>query len=554
MRILAGQFVGAWLMSLALTAGAMCALLLLQRLLAFEVNWQVAWLGAIAASIGGAMAWTLIRRPDWAEVARAVDDHAQLRETISTALHVRGANDPWSVATLENASNASRRVIVRQAFPVTPPRRWKLPLIAIATFALLALILPQWDLLGAIAEREEAERAREELIETVALVKAEEEQLSKLVEQTGDDGAKDRLDDAEETPEPRTADEVKRGAIKKLTSVKERLEELRQGAEGQSLDAMRRKMQDLRQPGAGPLNELVDALQRGDFAGAFAKLDDLQNRIASGEMSDAEKQRLAEQLQQLAQQLEEISKARSELAQQLQALGLDGALANNPEALQQALEQMQGLTDEQKQQLMQMAEGLQQCENQLGQMAQQMAEAGGQMMEGMDPGALGALGEMLGEMEMLEAEMAACDAGIGQCNAGLARLGQGMGTSPSIFTVPKKGQGQGNRGLASGAPGEIEEAPFKTNKERTSGRTQEGPIIGVRLVQEGQVVGESRAEYTDVVRAADEVAREAIEDNVIPREYHDAVKRYFGKLQSKVETEKAGEPDDDTESETQEKK
>ena len=49
---------------------------------------------------------------------------------------------------------------------------------------------------------------------------------------------------------------------------------------------------------------------------------------------------------------------------------------------------------------------------------------------------------------------------------------------------------------------------------------------------------------------------EAIEDNVIPREYHDAVKHYFGRLKAKAQAEeiKASKPAAPAAEDTGEKK
>ena len=61
-----------------------------------------------------------------------------------------------------------------------------------------------------------------------------------------------------------------------------------------------------------------------------------------------------------------------------------------------------------------------------------------------------------------------------------------------------------------------------------------GPTIGTMLVQGEQIKGESRAQFQATADAAEAQASEAIQNNTIPREYHDAIKHYFGELKKKV--------------------
>ena len=49
-----------------------------------------------------------------------------------------------------------------------------------------------------------------------------------------------------------------------------------------------------------------------------------------------------------------------------------------------------------------------------------------------------------------------------------------------------------------------------------------------------QIKGESKKQFADAVEKADKAATEAIDNKTIPREYHDAVKNYFGRLQKKA--------------------
>ena len=50
------------------------------------------------------------------------------------------------------------------------------------------------------------------------------------------------------------------------------------------------------------------------------------------------------------------------------------------------------------------------------------------------------------------------------------------------------------------------------------------------MVEGDSIKGESKAEFTSAAITAEQGATEAMENNTIPREFHDAVKSYFGNL------------------------
>ena len=56
---------------------------------------------------------------------------------------------------------------------------------------------------------------------------------------------------------------------------------------------MKKMMRQLRQPGPGPLNDLAQAMQRGDFAGAKEALDKLAQQLGNNELNDQQRAQLA---------------------------------------------------------------------------------------------------------------------------------------------------------------------------------------------------------------------------------------------------------------------
>ncbi|MEC9374233.1 MAG: hypothetical protein VYC34_10335, partial [Planctomycetota bacterium] len=289
-------------------------------------------------------------------IARAVDDRAQTREVLSTAVCVADRADAWSRAAVEHARAASRRIVLRDAFPARAPRRWPAPLIAAAIYGAI-WPLPQGDVMGLLAKAQAEEQQQQELVEAKAQVEAIESEIEKALSQIEDGDLREELEGAE-TPEPRNAEDVRRQAMKRLTSLKDRLEEMNRGAKNEQLEAMRRQMEKLRQPGPGPLNEMVQSLQQGDFQSARENLEKLMEQMQNGDLSEEQKSRLEAQMKELAQQLEKIAEDRKSLEDELQKNGLDPELAADPEALKEALEQMKNLTDEQKTALMEKAEAM----------------------------------------------------------------------------------------------------------------------------------------------------------------------------------------------------
>ena len=231
------------------------------------------------------------------------------------------------------------------------------------------------------------------------------------------------------------------------------------------------------------------------------------------------------------------------------------------------------VTPEQKEQIQKMVEAQKQAQSQCQNMSQCMGSMSQGMKEGGQKGEKGmsqegqkgmeqlqqqmsqsemmsqecnsldaALSECQSQMDKLCDGMGECDnPGMGQCEGGLAQGGDpnsggdfGEGESENI------GQGFGNGGRANGGrPGDMT-AQEKWEKRKFKGSLGNGPIIGTMLVQGEQVKGESKAQFQATAEAAEANASEALASNTIPREYHDAIKGYFGRLAKKVQATEGG--------------
>ena len=492
-------------------------------------------------------------------------DAADLREALSTALCIEKNDDPWSRAALESAADRARTVKVKEAVPIQTPRFWPVPLALALSLVVVWLAVQDMDLFGARATALAKEQQKQQMTEAKFQVETAttkvEDLLSKL------NAGLEKNDDKTEAdaPEARTPDELRRDAIRKLTSIKDRLEELKAGEKSQTLQAMEKQLRQLRTPGDGPLTELSNQLSRGNFPKAADELQKMMEQLQSSDMKPEDKAALAEQLQKMAEQLQKLSEDRKEMEKALEKAGLDKNLAANPEALKQALEKNESLTQEQKEQLQKMAEAASKaCEmcQSMGQSMESMSKSmseqgmGEEGMEGME-----SLMSQLSELEQMASEMKMADAAKSECEAQLSLLssfsmceGDGMGEcegglSMNESTRPwsegfseKEGAGSGGPGRGKGGAPGSQEAAYSMDKLKANSKNLGGPIISSRMVQGEQIRGESQAQFAAAVAAAEQQASEEIVNNVIPREYHDAVKHYFGNLKAKAQAEEVAAP------------
>lgn len=539
-RLLLVRFVRSVVVAMGLGVGLLLLVRIGERLFAFPIDWGGAWAGVLGVSILGAMAWVVLLRADRLGVAREVDERADLRESIGTALCVMGGEDGWSRATVEHARGVSRRVIVRQLFPFTLHRAWPAPIAGAVLFLVLGL-LPRADLLSLLETAEAKGQQQEEIATAQQQVEAAQKEVrDALAEVPGLDEA---LGDRDEAMEARTPEEIRRDSLKQLTTLQDKLNELQSSEKAASFDELSDRMRRLTQPDGGPgeLDEMVKAMQQGDFEAASEALEKLAAKLAAGDLTEAQKKALAEQMQKLADQMKALAEQREALEKQLEKMGLDKALASDPQALRKALENAQGMSQAQKDQLMKMAQASQSackaCQGMAGacQNAAMSLAQGGSGMEGMNQ-----LAGQLSAAEMLQQEMNGLSAAQAVLNKQLQSLGQCMGGSSDMLDIYKRfvagGQGSGSRGTGGGKAPDPEAADYRLNPDRAATKLDPGaPIIGQTLARGSQMRGEASQELREAVHASSEAAAEAIETRVIPREYHEAIKHYFGNLEKESE-------------------
>ena len=566
-RLRVSEFCRVSVLLLSVAFAGLIGLRLVERIFGIDAP---PWLPIAYWSMGSVLVlatlWAILKPMGQLRVARLIDEGARTREALSTALCVQKESDPWSQAVVESARRTAVGIDLRRAIPIQSPRAWPWALGLALAFPIVWMTVPRMDVLGLFAKKDAQNRQQAEIIQVRSEVKKNEQKLNDLLSKAGVDVKNEQGNNTGEQKleTPQTPEEIRRAAVRQLTDLTDRLNDLKKGEKAEQLKALQDALQKVKQPGDGPLTELSRDLAKGDFKGANEKLDELRQQLKEGTLSEADKAKLQAQLDKLGEQVKALAKENKELAKALEKAGMDSKQAqemarqmmSNPDAMKQAMQQMQNMSAEQKEALQKqiqaamkaagqcdkmgdgmkkMAKGMSECDKPGGQQQgeQQMSEGAGQA------------GEMLSEMEQMAQEAQAMEAAMSECKSQMAGLcknpGEGeLGQSEQSGEwrdgdSSQFGKGSGGPGRSGGGRGGDSMATdFRTEKRKADVATGKGPIISSRLVYGEQVKGESLAQFSDAVESGEKAATDAIESKQIPREYHDAVKHYFGTLGKKT--------------------
>lgn len=515
------------------------------------VPWDIVLIAAPALAVVVGVVWSIVRAPSLLKAARVIDERAELRETISTALIIERDESGWSGAVLDDARDKASRVQLRSALPLGVPRRWGVPIAA--GLALLAVWwLPTRDLMDLLKKQEEQAQELQRVGEITTAVNESQEQLKQILEQSGLDLEDDDLPELDDLLKGDEAEFIEpeeslRSAIKNLTSVSDKLDEKRNDEDGRAFDAIKDAMQALETDKNDTASEMARAMARGDFKEAREKLQELQEQINSGQMSEEQREQMAQTLAQVQQQLEQLAQGSKSLEEQLEKAGISKQeaqqLARDPNALEQKLQEM-GIPSDQARALTQAAQAQQRATDAAGAMSESMQQMA-QGMQNQDPSqaqqGAESMGDQLSALENMQSEMQSLENAMQQTQQQLQQLAEcqnpGMGTSAD----EQLAQGSGVGGLKAGTGGVPDfggeanqpQGDYALSREQTRVNIQEGgPIIASTLVQGSQVKGESTAAFSSAVKSAKTKASEAIETKRVPREYESAVQQYFGRLEA----------------------
>lgn len=439
-RLVLNQAIHALVMSATAAVGTLAVLRVVQQVFGFSVQWSMIAYGAAAIVGVSTLAWAIVNRPSQAKAARELDERGNLRESLSTALALPQTEEPWAKLVMQTATERAASVNVKQSIPLEMPRRWWTPLAAgLALFA--AFCLPMWDVTGIHSKKQKEAEQKQQVIEVKQEIKENQKKLDDLLAKVAPDLKNEQANpdkpDANKPDAPQKPEELRVAEMKRLTDLADKLQAAANGEKGMQLQAMQQLTAQLKHPGDSPLNEMFNNLAKADFGKAQQALNQLKDKLASGNMSPEEKKKLAEALKKLGDQLQKQGDASKDMAKALEQNGMDAKqaselakqLANNPDMIKKALESMKNLTPEQREQL---AKKLQSqckaCQNasKSGKACQNAAAAceSGNMSQMSD--AMSEMSEMMSESEMLQQAAKQLEAALSECQSQMECMGEGM--------------------------------------------------------------------------------------------------------------------------------
>jgi hypothetical protein len=526
-------------------AGAIAVLVVLaERLLALSVitpwTFWVFWGVAAGAII---LIW-LLKQPNKMQVSLLLDERLGLKERFSTVLSLSGSGDPFAEAACDEARGAAERADLRGRFPIRPCRSWIYAAGVWVTAAALVIFLPQKDLLGFLRKEQQQQQLTQQVEQARVEVRQAADSVKLAVKQLGDDQLTEALSKIEQAPPDANPEDIKRQAIRTFGDLSEQIKKLQSGSQAEAMNLMQQMLKQL--PGsADTLSQtLRQALAKGDFSQASSILNQLQKQLAQGELSDQQRKAQAEQLQELAKQLQELAQKNDALQKEMEKLGLDKSLAKlNDKQLREALQKL-GLDAGKIEELMEKTAACRLASGRCAALGK--ALAGGAGASGLSADELEAAIEQLDELEAIKQQLMLAQMSIDEIRRAIAGLGKGMceglgGQGPFMEGLSdRSGPGSGGPGMGYGAVETASSGETTTQKTRVLNKPGEGPVIASWYFKDSQVKGEARRDLTEVIETSRDGAAEAISENQIPRKYEEAIKKYFGQLESAAPSSRGG--------------
>ncbi|MEZ6095621.1 MAG: hypothetical protein R3C03_15570 [Pirellulaceae bacterium] len=511
-------------------------------------TWETGWaIGAIVLSLMVAIMWVVRKGFSTSFAAYEVDRRFGLKDRVTSALEL-GDSDRDSRAgrsLVYDANERAARLDVRDAFPYRFNRRTLWPLLPAAIMIGL-MFIPQ-------ADKPEPEAAtntattKEEIRKSIEAAKLAVEEKAKALEEKGLKKAAEDLKiisrEFDELPEG--DEDFKKETLVKLNDLKNSIE--KEMEKMGDVDAMKKAFDKLNNVKDGPAKELGEALKDGDFENAKNVLKDLAEKIRDGKLSEAEKQKLADNLGDLAKEIEkkvaEHEQKKKDLENQIKRAMEEGDTEKAAE-LQEQLEQKKQ-QDKQMNKMQEMAQKLSQCKDCMnkggkpkdgsgkGQQGQQQGDgkqgenSGSQQAE---QDAAETLEQLAEEMENLQADSDAMETlkdlekDLEECKGQCQGQGQ-PGEQEKIRQQDwAKGEGRGH------GKRDMEENDTGTFKSRVGAKLQQG-----QTVVTGQADGEN-SKSQSIIEARESLSSslqsdsDPMEDQQLPRAQREQAKQYFEKL------------------------
>jgi hypothetical protein len=479
--------------------------------------------GGLALLISTGVA--LFTGPNRVDAAVAIDRAFHLNERLSSVLTLPEdlKDTPAGQALVADTLRHVSDLDIGSKFGLRLPRKAWVPVLP-GLFALGLMLVPaSW-----LQTKSQAKAAVTKEAETKA-IKKETESLNKSIARKREEMNKAEFPEAEKllaqiekaseqlAKSPPGEKDKALVELNKLTdAVKDRQKQI---GDAQQIQRQLQQLKEL--TSNGPSDQFAKDLAKGDFQKAMKELQKLQDKMLSGQMSEAEKKQLKQQLNEMKQKLEQMANLEKR-QKQLEEARKNGTL--NEEQYQQQMAKLQ----EQSKELQKMKE----MAKQLGQAQQAMEQ--GDMQKAADAlsqtqSQMAQLAKQLDEMEMLEGSLADIQDAKNAINGeGMNQLGNRLDGDMG------RGDGMGNQvgnGLGRGrGRGDRPEAPDQTASYKTQVKQQIGKGAAIKVGSgppRAQTKGESIVDVQDLTEAGTGLDAEALSNQKVPKAVQKHVTGYF---------------------------
>ena len=475
-------------------------------------------MGLFAAGGAGAglllgLVITYLRRRESLDAALEIDRRFNLKERVSTSLSLPDEELDSEVgqALVADAIRRVERIEVADEFKIKTGPQIALPLVAALVFA-CTIFLPT------PTERKAEAAAKEKALQEQIRKPAEE--LKKKIEKRKKEVAEKGLTDASELlkkisndlDKVASSDVKKKDALMKLNDIAKEISERRKQLGG--ADSMKKQLQGLKNMKPGPADKMQQAMKKGDFEAAMDAMQDLKDKIADGDMSEEEKQKLADQLKQMKDKMDEMAAEREskkqELQQQIQQRRDAGDTAG-AERLQQQLDQL----NEQ-----------QEAMDQMQSLADKLGQAADNLQAGESDLAMENLDDLLDQLQSMQQQLDE----LQELDSLMDELGEAKNGMSGQYGMGRMGNGNGN-GLGEGqGEGErpIEETDTGTFNSKVAGNIQKGAAVRTGVADGPNRKGVSRESIKEEIQMSISQRAEAIQDQKrLPKDQRDHLREYF---------------------------
>ena len=505
---------------------------------------------AMLLAAATAVAWLLAQLHPPINALRAAveaDERLGLEGRLASALALENRSDAFAQAAVQDAERAARdpalRAMVRRVFALRWPRSTPWVPVVAAVLLLCAWLQPVRVSAPLVSAGIEASVTP---AEQQARADATEASVAKALDTISDNPeAREQLKDMlAQMEQPRGADMATRDpaqreadAAARAAALEERLGRALDSESSQQADRLKDLLASLPEM-EGSAKPLSEALKSGDLQEAMKQLDALAKQA---EGSDAKQAAEAKQaLSQMSNALQQLASNQRGAMQALKEAGMDPALASNPQQAQQAIEQNQQLTPQQKQALQKKMQASQKA-------AEQCKNLGNSMQPSGKPGSMGEAQKQLSRAASSQAMQRALQKAMGECKGGSS-----MGWSMPWEVAKSGGSGAGNGGKGGqkagkgGAPNingsteALKDGQLAEKQESAGDGDPLGDAVARDFVrgQGAAPVGASSPQLKAVAARVEAGLEEGTEEDPVPGRLKAAHKRYFEQWKKQLDPSK----------------